>query len=112
MELQHQAEPHYGLRFRGLVASDVARWGLDNADFEPTLRTIFVEIRLSPRSFPPKHDELDGARSAHITFRGKTWCIVYDVDEDYFEVMILSIGPHDIAYREAARRRRTTRRRR
>ena len=106
VELQNQAERRYGLRFRGVVANDVARWGLDNSDFEPTLRTIFAEIRLSPRSFPPKHDELDGARSAHIAFRGKTWCVVYDVDEDYFEVMVLSIGPHHAAYRKAARRRR------
>jgi mRNA-degrading endonuclease YafQ of YafQ-DinJ toxin-antitoxin module len=61
---------------------------------------------LSPRSFPPKKGELKGARSAHITFRGQTWCVVYDVDDDYFEVMVLAIGPHDVAYRKAARRRR------
>jgi mRNA-degrading endonuclease RelE of RelBE toxin-antitoxin system len=78
---------------------------MTNDDFVPTLDILVAELESNPKQFPSKTDELAGARAADLRYRGKTWRVVFDVDDDFFEVRILAIGPHDKAYREAARRR-------
>ncbi len=82
------------------------RWGLANADFQPTLEGLLTELETNPYQFPVKrHGKLDGARAAEITYRGTIWRVVFDVDDDYREVVILAIAEHDEAYRQAERRR-------
>jgi mRNA-degrading endonuclease RelE of RelBE toxin-antitoxin system len=87
------------------VALDVARWGSQNADFVPTLEQLESELESNPKQFPPKRHDLAGARAAELVYRGKMWRVVFDVDDDVLEVLVLSIAPHDRAYRQAERRR-------
>jgi mRNA-degrading endonuclease RelE of RelBE toxin-antitoxin system len=96
----------YEVSYWPSVAQDVATWGLDNADFVPTLDELLNELETNPKQYPAKHDELAGARAADVEYRGQTWRVVFDVDDDFLEVFVLAIGPHDQAYRTAARRRR------
>lgn len=82
------------------------RWGLANEDFRPTLEELLAELETNPNQFPVKrHGKLAGARAADITYRGNVWRVVFDVDGDYREVVILAIAEHDEAYRLAERRR-------
>lgn len=81
------------------------RWGLENQDFMPTLDELIDELETNPKQFPPKTGKLAGARAADVLYRGATWRVIFDVDDDYLEVTILAIAPHDVAYREAERRR-------
>jgi mRNA-degrading endonuclease RelE of RelBE toxin-antitoxin system len=84
----------------------VQRWGLANEDFRPTLEELLTELEINPYQFPVKrHGKLDGARAADIAYRGDVWRVVFDVDDDYREVVILAIAEHDEAYRLADRRR-------
>ena len=64
------------------------------------------ELEKNPKQFPTKQKELAGARAADLTYRGETWRVVFDVDDDFGEVQVLSVAPHDVAYRQATRRRR------
>lgn len=84
----------------------MASWGAENADFVPTLDELLDELETNPKQYPRKHDELAGARAAEVIWRGATWRVVFDIDDDFLEVFVLAIGPHDEAYRDAARRRR------
>jgi mRNA-degrading endonuclease RelE of RelBE toxin-antitoxin system len=84
----------------------VQRWGLANADFRPTLEELLTELEANPYQFPVKrHGKLAGARAADVTYRGDVWRVVFDVDDEYREVVILAIAKHDEAYRQAERRR-------
>lgn len=75
------AAPKYDVSYRPVVAQDVARWGLDNADFTPTLDQLIKELETNPHQFPLKYDELAGARVAELVYRGQTWRAVFDIDE-------------------------------
>jgi len=79
----------------------VQRWGLDNPDFVPPLVELLAAIQENPYQFPEKRGALAGARAAHLAFRGRTWRLIYDVDDYAREVYVLAIGEHD----EAERRR-------
>ena len=83
----------------------MVRWGLQNADFVPTLDQLIDELEINPKQFPLKTGKLAATRAAEVFYRGATWRVVFEVDDDYLEVMILAIGPHDVAYRAAERRR-------
>ena len=94
------------VRLKPAVAVDVQRWGLANEDFAPTLEELIVALETNPYQFPEKHrGRLAGARAAELTYRGRTWRAVYDVDKEFREVYVLAIGEHDAAYDEAERRR-------
>ena len=62
-------------------------------------------IDIHPYQFPEKRGSLSGARAAALTYRGRTWRAVYDVDDYAREILVLAIGEHDNAYDDAARRR-------
>lgn len=81
------------------------RWGLENPDFVPTLNELIDELETNPKQFPPKTDKLAGTRAAELLYRSAMWRVVFEVDDDYLEVTILAIAPHDLAYRQAERRR-------
>ena len=102
----HPDDRAFRILYARQVAVDVQRWGLDNADFLPTLEELFAELEGNPYQFPIKYDgKLAGARAADVTYRGDVWRVVFDVDDDYREVHILAIDEHDAAYRAAERRR-------
>ncbi len=98
-------ELEYEVRYWPSVGQNVVTWGMENADFVPTLDELLRELETNPKQYPTKHDDLAGARAADILYRGHTWRVVFDVDDDFLEVYVLAIGPHDKAYRDAARRR-------
>jgi mRNA-degrading endonuclease RelE of RelBE toxin-antitoxin system len=95
----------WDVRFKRAVVVDVQRWGLENPDFIPTLAELLEALRTNPYQFPEKHGDLAGARAAELTYRGRTWRLVYDVDDYAREVYVLAIGEHDEAYDDAERRR-------
>jgi mRNA-degrading endonuclease RelE of RelBE toxin-antitoxin system len=96
----------WGVRFTRAVSTELLRWGLANPDFRPTLQELLEELALNPYQFPEKRrGKLVGARAADLRFRGKTWRLVFDIDEEYREIFILAIGEHDKAYDDAERRR-------
>jgi mRNA-degrading endonuclease RelE of RelBE toxin-antitoxin system len=95
----------WDVRFKRAVVVDVQRWGLDSPDFVPTLAELLESLRTDPYQFPEKHGGLAGARAADLTYRGRTWRLVYDVDDYVREVYVLAIGEHDEAYDDAERRR-------
>jgi hypothetical protein len=70
----------------------------------PTLAELLAMIEIHPYQFPEKRGSLSGARAAALTYRGRTWRAVYDVDDYAREILVLAIGEHD-AYDDAARRR-------
>jgi hypothetical protein len=52
--------------FTPIVALDVQRRGLANADFRPTLEELLTELETNPYQFPLKrYGKLDGARRGH-----------------------------------------------
>ena len=81
------------------------RWGLENPDFAPTLDELIDQLETNPKQFPPKTGKLAGTRAAEVFYREDTWRLIFDLDDEYLEVTILAIGPHDVAYRQAQRRR-------
>jgi mRNA-degrading endonuclease RelE of RelBE toxin-antitoxin system len=95
----------WDVRLKRAVVVDVQRWGLDNPDFVPTLARLLEAVRANPYQFPEKYGRLAGARAADLTCRGRTWRLIYDVDDYAHEVYILAIGEHDEAYDDAERRR-------
>lgn len=102
----HPDDRAFRLLYAPQVAVDVQRWGLNNADFLPTLEELFAELETNPYQFPVKYDgKLAGARAAELIYRGDVWRVVYDVDDEYREVRMLAIDEHDAAYRAAERRR-------
>jgi mRNA-degrading endonuclease RelE of RelBE toxin-antitoxin system len=95
----------WDVRFKRAVLIDVQRWGLDNPDFVPSLAELIEAIHVDPYQFPEKRGALAGARAADLAFRGRTWRLIYDIDDYAREVYILAIGEHDEAYDDAERRR-------
>lgn len=53
------------------------RWGLENADFVPTLDELIEELETNPKRFPPKMGQLAGTRAAEVLYRGATWRAVF-----------------------------------
>jgi mRNA-degrading endonuclease RelE of RelBE toxin-antitoxin system len=73
--------------------------------FRPLIGALIEELKRDPKRHPKKRGELQGVRSAPLRFAdGITWRAVYTVDEESRTVMIVSLGPHDLAYAEAKRR--------
>ena len=95
----------WDVRLKPSVAIDVQRWGLGNLDFVPTLAELLQALKMNPYQFPEKRGTLAGARAAELNYRGRTWRLVYDVDDYAREVYVLAIGEHDEAYGDAERRR-------
>jgi mRNA-degrading endonuclease RelE of RelBE toxin-antitoxin system len=95
----------WDVRFKRAVLVDVQRWGLENPDFIPTLAELVELLRTNPYQFPEKRGTSAGARAADLTYRGRTWRLVYEVDDYAREVYVLAIGEHDDAYDDAERRR-------
>jgi mRNA-degrading endonuclease RelE of RelBE toxin-antitoxin system len=95
----------WDVRLKRAVVVDVQRWGTDNADFVPTLADLLDALRTNPYQFPEKHGALAGARAADLAYRGRTWRLVYEIDDYAREVFVLAIGEHDAAYDEAEKRR-------
>jgi hypothetical protein len=50
-----------------------------------------------------KSGNLDHIRAASTTYRGKAWPLPFTLIEDERVVLILAIGRHDEAYRDAGR---------
>jgi hypothetical protein len=70
----------------------VVRWGLESADFVPTLEELIDELETNPKQFPPKSGKLAGTRAAEVFYRGTTWRVVFDVDDDFSKSRSLQSG--------------------
>ena len=72
--------------------------------FTPTLRELVNALRANPKQFPKKHGKLADARSADLKFENVTYRAVFTLDEAARIVYVLSLDPHDVAYKKAVRR--------
>ena len=83
----------------------VAQFGVDNGTFRPTIGELIAELETNPKQFPKKKGALKDVRAAEVTFAdGITWRAVFTLDEHAGVVSMLSLAPHDVAYKEAKRR--------
>jgi hypothetical protein len=63
------------------------------------------QLATDPKRFPKKTGQLRDARAADLTVQpGVVWRAVFAIDEQQKLVRVISIGPHDEAYRDAGRR--------
>jgi mRNA-degrading endonuclease RelE of RelBE toxin-antitoxin system len=96
----------WSVKLHRVVDRDLRRLGLDNPDFQPTIAELLEALRTNPFQFPTKQrGKLAGTRAADLTFRGRTWRMVFDVDTYAHEVLVLAFDEHDDAYDDAERRR-------
>ena len=102
----HDDHDRYLVTGEPSVLETIVQWGLENDDFEPTLLELLDVLERDPKQFPPKRDDLEGARAAHLMYRGKKYVAVFDADDDVLEVYLWSLDEHNAAYRTAERRRR------
>lgn len=86
------------------VGKDVAGYGLCSPRFSPTLRELIEALRANPKQFTKKHGRLAGARAVHLKFDNVEFVAVFTLDEARREVRVLSLDPHDTAYKKAVRR--------
>ena len=86
------------------VAKDVARYGLRDIRFTPSLRELIDALAANPKQFEKKKGKLKAARAADLQFKNVTFRAVFILDEAARTVSILSLDPHDEAYRNAKRR--------
>jgi mRNA-degrading endonuclease RelE of RelBE toxin-antitoxin system len=83
----------------------LAKFGLANPAFRPTLAALVASLKRDPKRYPKKSGQLADARAASLRYRGReSWRAVFRVDEGERTVLVLSFGPHDDAY-DAAKRR-------
>jgi len=101
----HDDRDRYLVTGEPSVLETIVQWGLENDDFEPTLFELLDELERDPKQYPPKRDKLEGARAAHLMYRGKRYVAVFDIDDDVLEVYLWALDEHDLAYRAAQRRR-------
>jgi hypothetical protein len=88
------------------VAKTVAKYDLDDDTFRPTLNELLAALESSPKRFEKKAGKLRDCRAAEITFgNGTAWRAVFELNEAAREVRVLDLGPHDVAYVNAIRRR-------
>jgi mRNA-degrading endonuclease RelE of RelBE toxin-antitoxin system len=95
--------PGWRVEFAPRAARVVARYGRESADFNPTIAELIAELERDPKQFPTKGEKLKGVRAAALRYRGSAWRMPFTLDEDARVVTILVIGPHNEAYRDAAR---------
>jgi mRNA-degrading endonuclease RelE of RelBE toxin-antitoxin system len=83
----------------------LAKFGLANPTFRPTLAHLVAELKRDPKQFPKKSGKLANARAASLRYRGReSWRAVFRLDEANRTVFVMSLGPHDDAYADAERR--------
>lgn len=92
------------IKFHREVAKFVGGYGLSNQRFSPSLRELVEALRSDPKQFPAKKGALRGMRAARLTFQDVAFRAVFRVDDGKRTVYVLALGPHDVAYRDAARR--------
>jgi len=98
-------KPLYRLDLHRDVAADVQGFASQKAAFRPTLEALFAALETDPKQFPTKAGPLAGCRAAPVRYNRTTvWRCVYEIDEAARVVRILALGPHDAAYKSAARR--------
>jgi hypothetical protein len=92
--------------FHREVAKTIAKHGgEDSPAFTPTIGELRSALESDPKQFPKKAGKLKDARAAHIRFAaGVEWVAAYTIDQAKREVRVLSLGPHDRAYTDAAKR--------
>jgi len=86
------------------VAAKLEKYGEQNPEFIPTLGDLRNELATNPKQFERKQGKLRKARAAPLKWLGDAWRAVFTIDEERRIVRVLSLGPHDEAYAEAARR--------
>jgi mRNA-degrading endonuclease RelE of RelBE toxin-antitoxin system len=86
------------------VAAKFQQYGEQNPDFIPTFADLRNQLAINPKQFEKKQGKLKKARAAQLKRLGDAWRAVFTIDEERRIVRVLSLGPHDEAYAEAARR--------
>ena len=86
------------------VAKTIARHGIENDDFSPTIIAMIVDLEADPKRYEKKSGDLADARSYRLRYRNAAWRAVFTVDDDARVVRIIALDRHDEAYRDAARR--------
>ncbi len=82
-----------------------ANGGPDTAVFRPTMSELISRMKRDPKQYPKKKGLLQHLRAARVVYAdGVEWRCVFTIDELTRTVTVLSLGPHDSAYADAARR--------
>jgi mRNA-degrading endonuclease RelE of RelBE toxin-antitoxin system len=81
----------------------VARHGLEDPDFNPTIAEVIAELERDPKQFEKKFGKLAGIRAAPLRYRNAPWRMPFLIDERTRIVTVITIDKHDAAYRAASR---------
>lgn len=69
-------------------------------NFRPTIGELVQALSTNPKQFPKKHGALRDCRAAPLRFNdGVVWRALFEVYESERLVLVVSLGPHDHAYR-------------
>jgi mRNA-degrading endonuclease RelE of RelBE toxin-antitoxin system len=96
---------NYKLKFRPVAAKDLHK--LVKKDKELGAHIIngqIPQLLNNPYAGRAKHGDLEGIRSKDFNFRGITYRILYEINDDI--VRIYAVGIQDVAYRKAKTRKR------
>lgn len=69
------------------VGKLVAKIGLEDRRFCPTLRELVDALKANPKQFPKKKGKLKDARAAELSFKGVTFRAVFTLNEGTREVL-------------------------
>ncbi|HTV74789.1 MAG TPA: hypothetical protein VME66_13920 [Candidatus Acidoferrales bacterium] len=97
-------DPAWRVEFQPRVARTIARFGIANADFNPTIAELILELEREPKQFPKKTGKLSAMRAASLRYHTTAWRLVFVLDERQKLVIVIAFDRHDEAYRDAARR--------
>jgi mRNA-degrading endonuclease RelE of RelBE toxin-antitoxin system len=96
--------PGWHVELQPQVARTVARLGITNADFNPTIAELILELERDPKQFPKKTGKLAAVRAAPLRYRDAAWRVVFTLNEREKVVVVIALDKHDEAYRDAGRR--------
>jgi mRNA-degrading endonuclease RelE of RelBE toxin-antitoxin system len=86
------------------VGKFIARCGISNPRFSPTLGELVDALEANPKQFPKKKGKLKSARAANLTFQNVAYRAVFILDENEHRVLVVALDEHDKAYDHAERR--------
>ena len=92
------------MKFHRDVAALIEQHDLTDPVFAPTLEKLIDDLQSDPKQFSKKAGKLKTARAAPIRFNKANWRAVFTLCESERFVLIIALGPHDVAYTDAARR--------
>lgn len=92
------------VEFQPSVARRVAKLGIANPDFNPTIAEVLLELERDPKQFEKKSGKLAKMRAVELRYRNAVWRLVFTLDEKECVVICIALDKHDEAYRSAERR--------